>query len=143
MVLTLHCERILSRIYHSKRLPRLRIDAVTYDTFPPDVNKEGVCIASPPATPTHILGHFSIGLTYLVSECEKSHDHITSEIIRRPGLNFVFELDWCSLIRQALNSVSPRNNIHEWNSRNFPYSSPEFTIARCDNIALVGCHPLH
>lgn len=85
--------------------------------------------------PSAIIGHVRLHL--LGSEHEESHHGITSEIIRS------FELDWCSLIRQALNRVSPCNNVHEWNSWNFPYSSPELTIARCDDVALVRCHTLH
>jgi len=47
------------------------------------------------------------------------------------------------LIRQAFDGISPRNNVHERNSRNFSYSPPELTVTGCDDVALVCRYTLH
>lgn len=47
------------------------------------------------------------------------------------------------MVRQAFYGISPRNNVHKRDSRNFSYSSPELTVTSCDDVALVCRYTLH
>ena len=48
-----------------------------------------------------------------------------------------------TLVRQPLDRVPPSDNVHQWHTRDFPYPSAEFPVARCDDEAPVGSDALN
>ena len=50
---------------------------------------------------------------------------------------------WGALIRESLDCISSSYDVHERHARNLTDAAAELAIARCHNVAPVGCHPMH
>ena len=51
-------------------------------------------------------------------------------------------LSWGTLIRQALNSISPSDDVHERDTGYFAYPAAQFAIACGDDVDGIGLHTL-
>ena len=71
------------------------------------------------------------------------HDDGDDDVIhddRRQELKILYR---GTLVWQPLNRVPPSNNVHQRHTRNFPYPSAEFPVARRDDEAPVGSDALN